>query len=955
MKEKLIVFFTVFLVSITYSNMAFSQNTYDYTIRKFGTEQGLSSGVCNHILMDKKGFLWIATNVGLSRYNGHVFENFSAADGLYLESAKELKCDANGTFYVRFDSGIVCYRGSYPEPFKKVSLPALNAATVFAPVAIDSIYYLNNATSKLVFYTNKKTTDISGVVAEDNASSMEIDKTGLLYVYNSTKNILYTVKNDKVATQLQLPRYLQQTPAKNLLYKPADGDIWLKKDAMLYRLSATGIGDSLPLAANNKRFLKSKSGNATYSAGEANIRLQNGRKDTFQLPGFSVTNGFTEDEQGNVWIATTDGLFLVTAVPAYLYNYGRELFYTRYFSSNSIAVMDSKNDASYFGISTYQASDGTLWKYTAGGVQFSKEGTGKWQILPGFEKGIISEIIEDKNGVIWTHNSNTLFSYKNGIIKSFSLAYNNDMISHIKADGSGNIYCSGNNLYVLVNDSLRVINIKSVGVHNTNSQPMLTDLSGALWYYYRGGVQQIKKDNAGRYFTCNQFYLSLDKNEFANCVFCFDDTGNLWAFLDGKLYIYLKRKDGSFSPVQRLSIPMPELANNVTMCSDGKGKIYLANQVYTFILNQQDILLKYSYQVWKRPKLYITGVTLYRHGQDWQNDVAATDDFGVPLNPQFSYQQNFIGFTFSAISYPGQLVQYRYKLSGMDTTWQPITAEEHIEYSNLPPGNYIFTLQVTGANDIWSDPVTYSFTINSPWFNSWWFYLFCVGIIASGIYFFIYRRLQNQKTKAEHNRLILEHQLTALRAQINPHFVQNIFSFLAQRIRFDSVQKILQNLDDISKYMRDILYRSDKNVDSLEAELDFIKEYLDVQRLLHENSFDYEMIISDDTDTYGIQLPTLLLQPIVENAIKYGVNHQQETGKIVLDITQDEAFAYCRISDTGNINAVTQKPKDYTSKGMDLTVKRLNILYDRFANKPAISQYLNAWGGLTVEIKIPVQ
>jgi len=125
--------------------------------------------------------------------------------------------------------------------------------------------------------------------------------------------------------------------------------------------------------------------------------------------------------------------------------------------------------------------------------------------------------------------------------------------------------------------------------------------------------------------------------------------------------------------------------------------------------------------------------TAYLKGKSKQTD------FGLPIGLELPYRQNHLTFEYIGISLttPGR-VKYQVQLEGFDDNWSPITAATYITYSNLSPGDYTFKVKACNNSGIWNEePVAYSFRINFPFWQSWWFYLICIIAVAGSLFGFI--------------------------------------------------------------------------------------------------------------------------------------------------------------------------------------------------------------------------
>ncbi|HVB02443.1 MAG TPA: histidine kinase [Chitinophagaceae bacterium] len=198
----------------------------------------------------------------------------------------------------------------------------------------------------------------------------------------------------------------------------------------------------------------------------------------------------------------------------------------------------------------------------------------------------------------------------------------------------------------------------------------------------------------------------------------------------------------------------------------------------------------------------------------------------------------------------------------------------------------------------------------------------------------IQRQLQ---LEMEYNKRLTELELRAIRAQINPHFIFNCMNsiqlFVMQR-DFESAQKYLT---DFSLLIRKTLDMSKLNFVSLTDEINYLNTYLSLEKMRFENRLEYEIIIDPGIIPNEAEIPSMLLQPYVENAVKHGIHVQPgSTGKLQLTFRQKDNDLICTMEDNGiGIHKSKElKPENsgpsHFSAGMDLSSNRAELLNKMF-------------------------
>ncbi len=223
------------------------------------------------------------------------------------------------------------------------------------------------------------------------------------------------------------------------------------------------------------------------------------------------------------------------------------------------------------------------------------------------------------------------------------------------------------------------------------------------------------------------------------------------------------------------------------------------------------------------------------------------------------------------------------------------------------------------------------------------------------------RQKQLEIMKLEANKL----QLKALRSQMNPHFIYNTLNAIQLFILKGKNREAATHMSKFATMIRQSLEYSDKDFIPLDKELSFLHGYLELNKALRfENKFEYEITLNDDIEPDMIKVPSMILQPYIENALEHGVKQLESDGKIRIHFSELSASVIlCTITDNGpGINA-TQKAyieegrhHKHRSLGTSITEKRLELLSRTFSIDCRIDiKDLEIVGrvGTQVEVKLP--
>jgi sensor histidine kinase YesM len=205
--------------------------------------------------------------------------------------------------------------------------------------------------------------------------------------------------------------------------------------------------------------------------------------------------------------------------------------------------------------------------------------------------------------------------------------------------------------------------------------------------------------------------------------------------------------------------------------------------------------------------------------------------------------------------------------------------------------------------------------------------------------------LEEQKIKqlqTEFEYKIAEMEMTALRAQMNPHFIFNCLNSIKLYTLENDSQTASAYLTKFSQLIRLVLENSRSEKVSLQKELETLKLYIDLEAMRFKNKVNYQISAAPHIDQQYIEIPPLLLQPYVENAIWHGLMHKPEGGNITIAVTQPEEYLlHIEITDdgVGRAMAMEHKSKSATrqkSFGLKMTSERLDAINHIYQTKTEV-------------------
>lgn len=316
----------------------------------------------------------------------------------------------------------------------------------------------------------------------------------------------------------------------------------------------------------------------------------------------------------------------------------------------------------------------------------------------------------------------------------------------------------------------------------------------------------------------------------------------------------------------------------------------------------------------------------------------------------FNYQQRKFNFH---LDFRSAILQNEtkiiYKLEGEDENWiAPNKKNYNISYQALAPGNYTFRAYAKYRN-VKSDEFVYSFEIISPVWERWWFYLLATliisAIISISLYFFYKNRMNQlnqlnqaalEKEKAEREKQkaekeMVESELKALRSQMNPHFIFNSLNSIQDLILREETDKSYDYIVLFADLVRSTLNHSNKKFIQAKKELDFLNTYLSLEKLRFKEDFNYSIQYTGSKD---IKVPSLVVQPFIENALLHGLLHKKGLKTLSIHFEVFEDVIHCSIVDNGigrqRAREIRERQRaNHQSFSMDAIKKRLAFLSEQ--------------------------
>ncbi len=301
------------------------------------------------------------------------------------------------------------------------------------------------------------------------------------------------------------------------------------------------------------------------------------------------------------------------------------------------------------------------------------------------------------------------------------------------------------------------------------------------------------------------------------------------------------------------------------------------------------------------------------------------------------HDENNLSFTFSLLDFsrPAEHV-YRYKLQPFDTEWKQTGARlPTAMYTNLPPASYTFKVNASADGVNWNNtPGVIHFSIVPAFWQQVWFipalFLLLLGLLSFALYFRFMSRIKKARKKNEIEKKMASLELRALQAQMNPHFIFNAINSIQDFMLKGDLLAANDYLTRFARLMRFFLEASIKKKIRLSDEIAMLRLYVELEALRFDECFEYVLDCSGITDPHLIEIPSMLVQPHVENAIHHGLVTKEGEKKLWVYLVMEKERLTITIEDNGigrekalqlrnTLNAVHQP------RAMQLVEERLEV------------------------------
>ncbi len=954
-------YFSLFLVFFL-SVQAYTQQ---YNFINYSVEEGLVQSQIGALCQDEDGYIWIGTYGGVSKFDGVSFQNYSNNNGLINNQVNSIFKDSKNNLWFGSLGGVSIKKG---EKFESISFKHELSNFFVLNISEDingNIWFATDG-GGIVKYSegNLAYYDINSSANENNNYVRHIFCDTLNNKWLSTRNGVFIL--DAAG---QVKDTIQNINATQVLIEE-NGNFWCSTfgDGVIHATADTSyyLTTNEGLISNHIRSFIKKSDRSVWLASKSGISKlsRKGIKNFTQKDGLVNENVKTiiEDVEGNLFLGTDGGGLIKFTDEDFI-------SYTEADGLNNSIVM-----------SIIESPKGTLWLSTYGSGICKKEGNlhSFYDEKDGLGNNTVWFSTIDYKNRVWFGTSNGFsvldgekfktYNAKTGLNANKVYALSEDENHNIwigSKEGLSILYVEKDSIYNFSDQKAVAKNIRFIlnesptslwicsseglinynpiteaiyeyttdnGLPDNSVMNILKDRSDKLWVGTKNGLVYIQNKTVvkvpieGDYSSNNINFTSLDKYD------------NLWLGTNNGLYKLSLNDSNQYNSSSFVRYSNLDGLKSLE-CNQNASFIDCENNLwFGTSLGLMKHPLKQEKKIIAYPQINLKDVRLFFEKQDWRKITkkVLTED-NLPDDLVLKYNKNHLTFDFDGIYHRSpDKVKFRFKLEGFDENWQPVTKANFVTYSNIPPGSYVFHLSASIDLLNWTEAKTFSFEIKPPFWFTWWFYLLSILTVAGIIWLIVNRRIkflerQRSTELIKNQAKMMELEQQALNASLNRHFIFNALNSIQYYINRQDRLSANKYLSSFAKLVRKNLDSSMENETSIDDEIERIELYLKLEQMRFQNKFDYKIKCDPNILNSAVKIPSMLLQPFVENSIWHGILPQENQGEVLIDVKKSDETLTIIIRDNGigietSMKKKVDKEQLHVSKGMALTKGRINLL-----------------------------
>jgi hypothetical protein len=937
-----------------------SLNAQTKTYTAFTTRDGLPSNYIYRAIEGNDGYLWVATDAGIARYDGKRFQTFTTDNGLPDNEVLSIAKEINGRIWVN------CFKQK-PAYFDEIKNRFINAKEnpllnqIIEGTSEMNFFPLKNGG---MMFSNEKAISIFKEV--NGKQTIEFNNNGKTFIQEDKSGNKFmhgfeplTSKSKYNKIKLFVEHNGKQIDSSNLLFyyfnehitrSIHEGNLYffMYQRKKIYRISGFRVNplrftiDSVSVPENYNNYqITPTSISLLGNSGKIYVFNKKTLKYSTSFSGNYIPNSIYDDRYGNQWVSSIDkGLLLYRNNTIKNVEFPKD-FTNKFFMSiakesknrilagniygeiievlpNQIKLHRTAKNWQIARIRKIIAIQNKVFTFSETGVfknyitaiKNEKKNTNLFSktailfndsiIISGHTSNLYSINInhltvkslnglkkritafgKDEKEEVYFGSTDGLYKYNYSKNQTTPLNRNNDLLSEritsicFTKDQLGWVATGGSGIAVMHNDSVIGVINEGNGIVSNAIRCLINAKPGQIWIGTSNGISRLS-------YTYQNDKLQYKINNITTQDGLANNIINEFAYKEDT--IYAATSDG-------ISI----IPTNIKV-----SQIDIPVHIQKVSINQHDTSIYNTYNL--------------------------------------SYQQRNIQLKLAGIDITGHNHHIEYNLDNAKT-WRALY--ENNLTLELSHGNHQIKFRAVDINGYRSNKISsIVFNINTPLWKSIWFWLIITLIAQTGV-FMIYNKLKQKRRK---NKIALEYanlQTAALEQQsftslMNPHFIFNALNSIQHYINLQDRKNANRYLSDFASLIRKNFEAVQQYFIPLDQEIENIKIYLRLEKMRFTEKLDFQIIIDDELDIEHIMIPTMMLQPILENAILHGIVPSSLPGSIIIHFSNALNYINIQINDNGIGIKNSQKIKQselHKSRGMELINKRITAL-NQFSSLP---------------------
>jgi len=941
----------------------------EYGYRHYGIPDGLPTELVECVFQDSRGFLWFGTEHGVTCFDGHSFKTYLAHKSLPINKIEE---NEHGEII------IYGYYFVYALNTKTDELRLLHRD--------DNLNYSVDKSPGLPggysLFTKRDVQELALFRLEDDTlvehfshpRLAEMDFGQSIY-YDLDAQLVYIPTHNQKLYVVSAIDGREQAVLDNIL-----ACRFLKQGNDLLAVGYYGVWDITPSEAR-LRFLFPKSidipaiysdedlavvldaeGNFIIRDAKSVRRLRNGQFEMI-IDNVNIPNSLLFDREGNLWFTSRQGVYnffkldcinykvnaqdadiVYSIVPVnhnevYLGTGNGKLIHYKDNRFREITYPPMRgSDANGFMYRSIKIDD-AIYFTTFRDILKYRNGSFRWLGIPPEIYYATSCRISDNEFAVGGWGKLFILDADGNLLRDIShVDLGRATIYTVQADDQERLWIGGHKGVCRISEADSVFFYSD---NTMNSEAVDKDPTGRLWFACESHIYHTAGDTLNLFM---EFPNTIIKNLCYmpdNLIVISDNTGVKIIDAITKRVVNYDYTNGNSSGEHSWN----------TMTKDFDGNIWLGTQGPTVLKFNPSNLMRPA----RTPLLYLTTA------QHSENNV---DMHNLEESGQLTHKNRNLHFSFTGLCYSDPYaVRYHYRLLGFQDEWSEPTKKREVTFNNLPPGNYIFQVKAD-AGDITTEtaPVSYGFTIRPAFWQTLWFIVLAAlllgGAIVWVVLYFVNKKNRENLHRLERQKQLNQYKIQSIRLRSIPHFNANVLAGIEYHIMNFSKEEANHYLSLYSNFTNTTLRDVDLPSRSVQQEIEYIKMYLELEKMRFGDAFNYRIEIDAGVDTH-IQIPNMLLHTHCENALKHGLRNKKGEKLLTISFTPLATGILICIEDNGiGREAATLSHTAGTRQGLFILGRQIE-LYNQTNSRKIEQRIIDLYNddgnatGTRIEIEVP--